>query len=993
MPNPTTRLGLTKPTIGDATVWGIQLNTDLDLIDAGAVILSPQADQIITGSFALWLQNPTLATSLVSQSSPPLNITGTYWTGSASAVDKWSIQDIVGNGANGTSTLTFVHAGTTGQASIAFQTYVGINKTNPAAYLDVLNLDPNNVDSIYWRLSGQISGILANSGGTSAGVMILKDGSNLNAIRLDAKANNTSWLNTGGNFGFGLTNPSQLLTMKSTGSLAWDNGSGTADVGLSRLSTGAVLGLGNGTPANFSGTLKLTILNAVTGIQINGVATSGNVLRGDGTNFVSAQLAYTDLSGTLAINPTNSIVPIRSSATSFIDSPLSTNANGTLQIIAPSIASADSNTGIYIIGNLTNTALVEIHNNYAVGIDNYAHSNTDFRAPTWGSYRSGGTQAAPTVVQGSWVLGHFGFSGWNGSSYAPGAFVQVITTEIWSGTATGSKFQFFTNITGTTTGVESLTVTGRTVGFDNVNPKFVIHTSSAAVALGAPNSAPTDGNLNNSNISFWLDESGNEFVVRAKYSTGALHTFTGALDGNTIAAAPTNSIQFNNSGVLGGISQMTFDGAVTLSMVTLIVQTHRNSTAAGYDAYVHSSGALGRGGAFNCYKSQGTQASPTAVLSGDALGYFTVNGYDGSVYAGLGNGGTDTGCYFQCTATENWSTTNHGSKWQFFATPNASIATVQAFEIGDLFASGSVVVRTRSPFYFQSLVAATSGVAQSSPLLTISGAYWTGAASATDSWTIQDVVANGTNGLSQLTFTHTGSTGTTAQPPMLKAPGINLNCGSGNYAVIINSGGSNNNNLFAFRSLNATADVWIMYLKSGTDLTYYDTADRISFVAGGDLKVWTGNLNLNAGKVSVYKGLGTVSGGVPAEYATIDLTAQGAAINSTLLYAVPASGGGMYRISWVFTVTQPATISSVLGGTNGFQITYTDLDTSVVKTMPGTIVAGVDTNSTNSTSTGTISGCYVIYAKASTNINYQMDYTSSGVTPMQFNGHVKCEAM
>ncbi len=58
--------------------------------------------------------------------------------------------------------------------------------------------------------------------------------------------------------------------------------------------------------------------------------------------------------------------------------------------------------------------------------------------------------------------------------------------------------------------------------------------------------------------------------------------------------------------------------------------------------------------------------------------------------------------------------------------------------------------------------AATSGTSQSSPIFNINGTYWTGAASATDSWTIQDVVANGTNGTSQLTFTHTGTTGASA---------------------------------------------------------------------------------------------------------------------------------------------------------------------------------------------------------------------------------------
>jgi hypothetical protein len=58
-----------------------------------------------------------------------------------------------------------------------------------------------------------------------------------------------------------------------------------------------------------SPTLALTIASTAvatfastvdaTGYKVSGAATSGNVLRGNGTNFVSAQLAFTDLSGSL----------------------------------------------------------------------------------------------------------------------------------------------------------------------------------------------------------------------------------------------------------------------------------------------------------------------------------------------------------------------------------------------------------------------------------------------------------------------------------------------------------------------------------------------------------------------------------------------------------------------------------------------------------------------------------------------------------------------
>jgi hypothetical protein len=52
----------------------------------------------------------------------------------------------------------------------------------------------------------------------------------------------------------------------------------------------------------FVGTSILApLFNAATGFQIAGAATTGHVLRGDGTNYVDAQLAYGDLSGTPAL--------------------------------------------------------------------------------------------------------------------------------------------------------------------------------------------------------------------------------------------------------------------------------------------------------------------------------------------------------------------------------------------------------------------------------------------------------------------------------------------------------------------------------------------------------------------------------------------------------------------------------------------------------------------------------------------------------------------
>jgi hypothetical protein len=58
---------------------------------------------------------------------------------------------------------------------------------------------------------------------------------------------------------------------------------------------------------------------------------------------------------------------------------------------------------------------------------------------------------------------------------------------------------------------------------------------------------------------------------------------------------------------------------------------------------------------------------------------------------------------------------------------------------------------------FANITFATSALSQSSPLLSLSGNYWNGTASATDSWTIENSIANGTNGTASLAFAHAGS--------------------------------------------------------------------------------------------------------------------------------------------------------------------------------------------------------------------------------------------
>lgn len=150
------------------------------------------------------------------------------------------------------------------------------------------------------------------------------------------------------------------------------------------------------------------------------------------------------------------------------------------------------------------------------------------------------------------------------------------------------------------------------------------------------------------------------------------------------------------------------------------------------------------------------------------------------------------------------------------------------------------------------------------------------------------------------------------------------------------------------------------------------------------------------GKVSTYNSIATVSNGVPSEYATVDLTAQAAAVGTTTLYAVPASGAGQYRLSWDAKVTTAATTGAATSTLGALTIVYTDPDgVAVTLTAPAMIAAGtIATTSTgNTTGTVLVGLPLTLNAKASTNITYAFAYASDTANQMAYNLHIKLEAL
>ena len=130
----------------------------------------------------------------------------------------------------------------------------------------------------------------------------------------------------------------------------------------------------------------------------------------------------------------------------------------------------------------------------------------------------------------------------------------------------------------------------------------------------------------------------------------------------------------------------------------------------------------------------------------------------------------------------------------------------------------------------------------------------------------------------------------------------------------------------------------------------------------------------------------------PVKMTAVDLTAQGAAIGSTTLYAVPANQGGMYRVNWYAKVTRAATTNSTLGA---LTIDYTDFtdSTGPSETAMGQVPAGTASSTAvgNSLTTVLTSHPLIIWAKSSTNITYTMGYASTGATSMQYELHIRLE--
>ena len=232
---------------------------------------------------ALQIPATTAATSGSNVNSPTLNLLGNYWTGSTSNSDTWTIQDILGAGANPPSTLTLSHLGGSTGATTVDVSSVGTLKTG------AVNAGANTVSASVFQVPGAANLQIDTARFGALGIRVQAIGANATqaltvmpsgtATESTFRLHNTSDpLNTGalqidltgtnasiGGVAFGTGSAPTMLTLSGMGLQV-----GANDSGLSRTAAG-VIAAGNGTSGNSSGTFESRKL------QLDG-STSGNTV-------------------------------------------------------------------------------------------------------------------------------------------------------------------------------------------------------------------------------------------------------------------------------------------------------------------------------------------------------------------------------------------------------------------------------------------------------------------------------------------------------------------------------------------------------------------------------------------------------------------------------------------------------------------------------------------------------------------------------------------
>jgi hypothetical protein len=223
------------------------------------------------------------------------------------------------------------------------------------------------------------------------------------------------------------------------------------------------------------------------------------------------------------------------------------------------------------------------------------------------------------------------------------------------------------------------------------------------------------------------------------------------------------------------------------------------------------------------------------------------------------------------------------------------------------------------PWLWANTTVASSTTTNASPLLELAANYWTGAASAIDTWTMGSSLAAGTNGASTLTIAHSGSTGKAAV-----SLGTTSTLSLGNLVVgatATPSTISTSGNHLTFTGSSG----W--YFSTGTSSANFNitaqTGFPINFVADSSLIAMGANSgSLNTGITATAAGTIAIGNGTAGDGSgslkftgyvspfSVALTGQANTITATNLVATPVTTA-LYEVNYYLNDTTAGTSGTV----------------------------------------------------------------------------------
>jgi hypothetical protein len=750
------------------------------------------------------VNNPTFSGKLTASSST----TGIALTGTPTA--------------NGTSALLQLAGAIVGGNNTANGgTYIGINEpgTGAGSVADFLNFQNNDISKFKVTSSGavtQAGQLTVSSGGASitgnvsisgtttlsslgAGVVQSNGSGVLSSSAIDRNSatllTNTLNVSNGGTGAttlaangilYGNGTSAIQATSAAANSILATNGSSVPGLtqqlptavqdNITRTGALAVGSIANGFGAITTGnnisttaTIQGSVVNATTGFQVNGGATGGHYLRGNGTNFVDSALLAGDISGTLftlagstgtsqavTTGGTISILSGSANITSFA----SATNTVTIDIVSnPSfggqISSSGNTTGLALTGTPAASAtssLLQLGSAIAAGNSSvnggtYIGLNEPASGPgsaaDFLNFQANGVSKLKVTNSGLLnVATGFSVNGTNGAALDCSSGGQLLSSAIFSGGIITS---------GTCTTLGSL-VSLQTAynGSGNTNPQILLSSTNGGIKIQDGATAVT-GNLlqiaSNGGSTVYFGVSASAVTIADALNITGAYTQSGS--GSNTFTGQTSFTSGGTALLAGSSGQFQIDGSGNITSSGTILL---NSASAGNKLAITSTPA---------------SATNSSLIQ---LGSIISSGAAGGTFIGVNAGNTSTADFID------------------FQKNNTKEFTVSSG--GDVMLNGSLTVNNSSS---ASPALSVSGVVQASTGFAISGATTAGHYLRNNGTNYVDSAIQSTD-ITGTLFTLAGSTGTSQAV-------------SGGATVSILKGSSNNLTSVASATNTITLDI------------------------------------------------------------------------------------------------------------------------------------------------------------------------------------------